>query len=285
MNGTVIKGVGGLYTVKTDENTRVECRGRGLFRKDGDMLYVGDRVTVEDDVITSILPRKNCLSRPPVANIDKLILVAAHSDPDPNFYTIDKLLAIAVHHDIEPVLVFNKNDLPDELELEQVYATLPYPKFSVSTRTGENIDRLREALQASVCVFSGLSGVGKSSIINLLDPTLTLQTGEISKKLQRGKHTTRHVEFFDFCGGMIADTPGFSGIDLQYFNMKDRTVLKNCFEEFAPFEGKCRYADCTHRKEPGCAVREALEQGIIHPSRHENYIRLYDEMGEPRPWE
>lgn len=282
--GIVIRGLGGLYAVLSDGEI-FECRGRGGLKKDRNILYVGDRVEFSGGAIEKILPRKNLLPRPPVANLDLLFIVVALSDPLPNLYTLDKLTVIAAHCGAEPVLVFNKTDLEDPLHVREIYASAGYPTVSVCGRSGENVEELRGMMRGKTCAFAGLSGVGKSTIVNALLPDLFRQTGEISRKLQRGKHTTRAVELFPFEGGFLADTPGFSELEFGPCGLRDRSLLAGCFPEFQPYEGECFFRDCAHGKEKGCAVRSAVEAGKIALSRYESYVRMYEEIGPLRPWE
>lgn len=284
MEGMVIRGIGGLYTVLSGQET-YECRGRGGLKRDRNILYVGDRVEFEGEAITKILPRRNVLPRPPVANLDLLFIVVALSDPLPNLYTLDKLTVIAEHCGVRPVIVLNKTDLQDPLGVGEIYSSVGYPCLSVCARTGENVDALREMMRDNTCAFAGLSGVGKSTLINALLPDLVRETGEISRKLQRGKHTTRAVELFPFEGGFLADTPGFSELEFTPCGLLDRSLLAGYFPEFEPYAGDCFFRDCAHGKEKNCAVRAAVEEGKIAPSRYESYLRMYEEIGPLRPWE
>ncbi|MBO5247785.1 MAG: ribosome small subunit-dependent GTPase A [Clostridia bacterium] len=284
MEGIVIRGLGGLYEVLRDGRV-YECRGRGGLKRDRNILYVGDRVEFDQGAIGKILPRRNVLPRPPVANLDKLFIVVALSDPLPNLYTLDKLIVISEHCGIEPVLVLNKTDLEDPLSVREIYSSVGYPSFSVCAKTGENVDLLRDLMRGRTCAFAGLSGVGKSTLMNALAPNFVRQTGEISRKLQRGKHTTRAVELYPFEGGFLADTPGFSELEFSPCGLHDRSLLADYFPEFEPYSDDCFFRDCAHGKEKGCAVRAAVEEGRISRSRYENYLRMYEEIGPLRPWE
>lgn len=289
--GIIIKGVGGLYTVACGGET-LECRARGRFRRELLTPAVGDRVVVSPEhFITEILPRKNSLIRPAVANIDRLFIVAALAEPDPDVFYLDKLTVIAEYYGIEPVLIFNKSDLGDPKGILSVYKRVPYKKIVLCTETADagQVSLLAGEFSGRTSAFAGYSGVGKSSILNLLaryeGRELNAQTGHISQKLRRGKHTTRHVELFSLCGGYIADTPGFGSLAFDYFNLKDRRLLAGCFPEFSAYVKGCRFHDCSHRKEKECCVREAVALGEISLSRYESFCRMYEEMGEYRPWE
>ena len=284
MEGIVIRGLGGLYRVLCD-GVIYDCRGRGGLKRDRNIIYVGDRVEFSGESIEKILPRRNVLPRPPVANLDLLFIVVACSDPLPNLYTLDKLTVLATHCGIEPVLVINKTDLPDPLGVREIYEGLGYSCFSVCAKTCENVDALRQKMRGKICAVAGLSGVGKSTLINALAPDLVRETGEISRKLQRGRHTTRAVELFPFEEGFLADTPGFSELEFSACGLFDRSTLADCFPEFEPYAEACFFRDCAHGREKGCAVRAAVEEGLIPRSRYESYLRMYEEMGPLRPWE
>ena len=288
MKGTIIKGLGGLYTV-SDGKTTVEVKAKGTFRKEKEVPTVGDFVKVSDGMIVEIFPRKNLLIRPPVANIDKLFVVSSLKDPAPDFVYIDKMTVIAARFGITPVLVFTKNDLATGDEVSEIYAKTPYKVIFTSTDREECADALLDEIKGSVSAFAGFSGVGKSSLLNMAakiaGAEVKSSVGDVSKKLRRGKHTTRHVEFFSVNGGFIADTPGFGNLELSFFGIKNRNELADFFPEFSEFTENCRFTDCNHIKTRDCAVIKALEEGRISRSRYESYRTLYENMGEYKFWE
>lgn len=287
----VIRGIGGLYVVETENGELVKCRARGRFRRDGIIIMVGDRVRIKMQdtglaVIDEILPRKNELQRPAVANIDTLIVIASEAPPVTQPFLIDKVSAIAGHKNIDILICINKSDIACGTELEKIYKNAGFTVLHTSAETGEGIDELRTILKNGVFVLTGNSGVGKSSMINRIDPSWKAQTGEISEKIGRGRQTTRHVELYKLPGGAyIADTPGFSSFDVERMDLVLRDDLQHAFREFKPYIPLCRYRGCTHRKEPDCAVREALENGEIESSRYESYLMLFESMKEINPWE
>ena len=288
MKGTIIKGLGGLYTV-SDGKTTVEVKAKGTFRKEKEVPTVGDFVEVSDGMIVEIFPRKNLLIRPPVANIDKLFVVSSLKDPAPDFVYIDKMTVIAARFGITPVLVFTKNDLATGDEVSEIYAKTPYKVIFTSTDREECAEALLDEIKGSVSAFAGFSGVGKSSLLNMAakiaGAEVKSSVGDVSKKLRRGKHTTRHVEFFSVNGGFIADTPGFGNLELSFFGIKNRNELADFFPEFSEFTENCRFTDCNHIKTKDCAVIKALEEGRISRSRYESYRTLYENMGEYKFWE
>ncbi|MBR7133115.1 MAG: ribosome small subunit-dependent GTPase A [Clostridia bacterium] len=290
MNGIIIKALSGFYYVSCDGQT-YECKARGSFRKSGVSPLVGDRVEFEitdDDkgVVNEILPRKNCISRPPVANIDKLFIISAFASPAPNTLLIDKMTVIAEHNGIEPIIVFNKCDMGSFAEWECIYKKSGFRVYTVSADSGEGIEALEAELENSVSAFTGNSGVGKSSLLNRLFGSDIILTGEVSEKLGRGRHTTRHTEIYRLpCGGFVADTPGFSSLELE---TDDYTVKENLpfyFREFSEISDNCRFSTCTHTGEKGCAVTEAVASGKIAESRHSSYCELFAQMKDLKPWE
>ncbi len=291
--GKIIKGIGGFYYIKLGQDI-IECRARGAFRNIDETLFVGDEVLIEYDektlkgVVTKILPRKNALIRPSVSNVDKLYIVCSTTLPSPNLFNIDKLIAIAIHNKIKPVIVISKTDLDAEgiEDIIKIYRNAGIEVFETSSKNSEGAKKIFASLENCVNVFTGNSGVGKSTLINQMLPNLSLKTGEVSSKLSRGKHTTRHVELFELeNGGYIADTPGFSSIELegQLFIKKDEVI--DCFEEFEEFLGECRFPDCCHIGERDCSVKDAVERGDIAPSRYESYVTLYKEAEKIKEWD
>ncbi len=289
LEGTIIKGIGGFYYVEVADSI-YECKARGVFRKNKISPLPGDRVkfTVNEgaeNTIDEILPRRNVLIRPPIANIDRLFVVASTCEPKPNSLVIDKLVAIAEKHDIEPIIVITKNDLASSAELRNIYEMAGLKTIVTSSETGEGADEIRELILGHISAFAGNTGVGKSSLLNCIDESLSLKTGEISDKLGRGRHTTRHIELFKTCGGYIADTPGFSSLDLQNAEKILKDELPFCFREFEEYLGTCKFSTCSHTTDKGCKIIEAVNEGKIHPSRHENYVSMYNEVKDIKEWE
>lgn len=288
--GLIVKALGGFYYVQTGQQL-LECRARGLFRKEDISPMVGDQVMVEESqpgkgTVTAILPRKNSLIRPPVANLDRLAMVVSSTQPEPNVLVIDKLTAIAARRGIPVTLIFTKMDLADPEAVAEIYRCAGYETFLVDSLRGEGIDSVRQVLQQGLTAFCGNSGAGKSSLLNALFPHLELATGDISKKLGRGRHTTRHVELYATgCGGYIADTPGFSAVEFLQFERMLARELEDCFPEFRPFLGKCRYTGCSHTAERECAIRQAVEEGIISQSRYQSYCTIYQELRQIKEWQ
>lgn len=288
--GTIIRALSGFYYVRCGEET-IACRAKGRFRKDGLTPLVGDRVQVEAEsdgtgTVSALLPRRNSFCRPAIANVDYLVMIVSGAIPVTDPFLADRITVRCEKNGCGAVLVINKTDLDPGDNLREIYAKTDYPVLSVSAATGEGIDELRSFLKGKICCFTGNSGVGKSSILNALDVKFSIPTAEVSQKLGRGKHTTRHVELFDMGDGTyIADTPGFAAFNDEDEDPVRAHELAGCFPEFAPHHGKCRFDDCTHRKEPSCAVRAAVEEGAVHPSRYASYLRLYDEASRIKEWE
>ena len=288
MQGKIIKGIAGFYYVHVAGSGVYECKAKGIFRKDGVKPLVGDdvemEVTHEKDMegnIMRILPRKNELVRPAVANIDQALVVFAVTKPKPHFNLLDRFLVMMETKEIPAILCFNKADIAGDAEiagLKAVYENCGYPLIFISAKKEENIDRLKELLQGKTTAAAGPSGVGKSSLINRLQSGVKMETGSISRKIERGKHTTRHSELIMLGDeSYIMDTPGFSSL---YAGNMEKEDLKYCFPEFAPYEGKCRFNGCGHIHEPGCAVKQAADEGKIHRIRYEDYVMMYRELQE-----
>lgn len=279
----IIKGIGGFYYVKTADGV-VECRAKGIFRKRGITPVAGDRVRLEHEagtaVIAEVLPRKNVFVRPPVANVDQFFIVASTVQPAPSTLVIDKLSAIAVDRGAQPVLVITKGDLQDAGALMQCYRTAGFPVLCVNAATGEGLASLCAMLAGKLSVFSGNSGVGKSTLLGALMPGQTLATGEISQKLGRGRHTTREVTLYEAHGGLVADTPGFASLDMARAAAIPKENLELAFPDIARLFGQCRFTGCSHLTEVGCAVREAVQKGEISRTRYESYAALYEEAKE-----
>ena len=289
VQGVIIKALSGFYYVAAGDQI-VECKARGRFRYDGCSPLVGDRVEVSFDAhgkgrIDTVLPRRNAFIRPAVANIDQLIMIAANVNPVTDPFLIDRVVAIAENADCEPVVCLNKCDLDPADHLYDIYRSIGFRVLRTSAATGFGVGELRDALRGKTSAFTGNSGVGKSSILNALDPAMSLKTGEISQALGRGRHTTRHVELYELpCGAEIIDTPGFSSFETTGLNLALKEHLPECFPDFTPYLGDCRFVGCSHTKEKGCAVREAVKDGKIVKGRHESYCRLYDELKDLREW-
>lgn len=290
MEGIIIKAISGFYYVKTEAGI-FECKARGVFRKENISPIVGDRVvfskTNEDKgIVEEILPRKNCLVRPLIANLDKLFIVSAYENPAPNALLIDRLIAICEMAEIEPVLIFNKSDLGDFSGWASIYKNAGFKVYTVSCKSGENVEEIKSEFKNCTCAFAGNSGVGKSSILSRLLPEISFATGEVSRKLGRGRHTTRTVELFvNSYGGLVADTPGFASVENDKFDLSFKENLPFLFREFVPFLNGCRFTGCSHTAEKGCAVIEAVENGKISKSRFESYVALYNEVKDLKPWE
>ncbi len=290
MQGKIIKGIAGFYYVNVVESGVYECKAKGVFRKEKIKPLVGDNVRIEilDEEnktgnIVEIFPRKNELIRPAVTNIEQALVVIAVTKPAPHFNLLDRFLVMMERKEIPVVLCFNKKDIatsPEIAELEAIYEKCGYPIVFTSALEQENIEEIRRLLLKKTTAIAGPSGVGKSSLINLLQNQVQMETGTISRKIERGKHTTRHSELIAVdADSYIMDTPGFSSL---YVNDFEKEELKYYFREFASYEGQCRFQGCDHVHEPGCAVKEALEEGKIHPVRYKNYLEMYTELKEKK---
>ena len=287
--GRIIRSLSGFYEVQT-ENGAVTCRARGTLRRGTEIPLTGDLVTISVErgkgMVEKIHPRKNSFVRPAVANIDALVVFAANANPVTEPFLIDRVAAIAGDQEVPVYLCVNKCDLDPAQDLIRIYTHAGFHVIAASAETGEGIDRLRELIKGKLVAFTGNSGVGKSSILNRLCPQLKLPTGEVSEKLGRGRHTTRHVELYDLGEGTyVADTPGFSSFDTDQMEVMLKENLQYAFPDFGAYIGKCQFHDCSHRKEPGCAVTAALAAGDLEPTRYDSYLRLYEKAAQIKLWE
>lgn len=287
--GRIIRSLSGFYDVQLPEGV-VTCRGRGILRKEQVTPLTGDLVEITLErgkgMVETVLPRSNSFIRPAVANVDALVLFAANVNPVTEPFLIDRVAAIAGDQNVPCILCINKSDLDPAEQLQEIYRKAGFPVICTSAKTGQGIEELRQALKGKLTAFTGNSGVGKSSILNCLCPELTLATGEVSEKLGRGRHTTRHVELY--CLGSdtyVMDTPGFSSFDTDQMDVILKENLQYSFPDFAPCLGRCQFADCSHRSEPGCAVRARVEAGQISASRYDSYLRLYEKSAQIKQWE
>ena len=287
LNGIIIKAVGGLYTVESPCGL-TECKARGIFRKKGITPLVGDNVIVsaEQKVIEQVLPRKNSLIRPPLANLDQLVFVISMRSPSPNLTLLDKFIAVCEYKNIIPLIALTKVDLDSYEKIYDIYSGIGI-KVIVIDYTRENpVEEIARELYDKISAFTGNTGVGKSTLLNAIDDTLNIATGEISRKLGRGRHTTRHAQLYKLkYGGYIADTPGFSTFETNQYDIIKKDELSDCFREFAEYKDNCRFRDCSHTKEKGCAVIEAVENGEISRSRHTSYCEMYEEAKQIKAWE
>lgn len=290
IEGIIVKALSGFYYVAAGDRI-VECKARGRFRLDGSSPLVGDRVEVSLDPagkgrIDTVCPRKNWFVRPAVANVDTLVFVAANTNPVTDPFLIDRISVIAAEAGCELVVCINKTDVDPGDSLYDTFTLAGFPVVRTSAETGEGVDTLRELIEGRICAFTGNSGVGKSSILNVLLPGANIKVGEVSEKLGRGRHTTRHVELFSLGGDTyIADTPGFASLDVTMTNTILKEQLQYDFIDFNPYLGQCRFNDCAHLKEPGCAVTQAVADGRIAKSRYRSYARLYDLSAQHKFWE
>ena len=287
--GRIIRSLSGFYEVQTAEGT-VTCRARGSLRRGTEIPQTGDLVTISVErgkgMVEKIHPRRNSFVRPAVANIDALVVFAANANPVTEPFLIDRVAAIAGDQEVPVILCVNKCDLDPAQDLIRIYTHAGFPVIAASAETGEGIEALRELIRGKLVAFTGNSGVGKSSILNRLCPTLQLPTGEVSEKLGRGRHTTRHVELYDLGDGtLVADTPGFSSFDTDQMEVMLKENLQYAFPDFGDYIGACQFHDCSHRKEPGCAVTAALQSGDIEPTRYDSYLRLYEKASQIKLWE
>ncbi len=285
-----MKALSGFYFVDTGDGVPIPCRARGKFRRDGMSPLVGDWVEVRQTepgsgMVWEIEPRRSAFERPAVANVDQLVVIASQAIPVTDPFLIDRVAAIAALKGCDVVVCVNKVDLADGDELADRYRRAGFPTVCVSAETGEGIERLIPLISGKLSAFTGNSGVGKSSILNAIEPGFSLRVDAVSEKLGRGRHTTRHVELYRLaCGAEVIDTPGFSSFDATELGLELKEKLAQCFIEFRPYLERCRYVGCSHTKEKGCAVLEAVKAGKISKSRHNSYMRLHDELKNLRAW-
>lgn len=292
IKGKLIKGIGGFYYVEADD-VIYECKARGSFRKQKITPLVGDDVEISinednnvDNAIEKILDRKNDMIRPPLANLDQLFIISSLVDPKINTQIIDKLIAIAEYKHIEPILVLTKTDLEEDYQqYVDIYTNAGFKVVVCDNTKGTGAEEVKALLKGKISAFTGNTGVGKSTLLNNIAPELDLATGETSKKLGRGRHTTRHSELFKVCGGYIADTPGFSSLDFERCEKILKDELPYCFREFEPYLDDCKFTTCAHINDKGCAVCKALEEGKISKSRHDSYVAMYNEVKDIKEWQ
>ncbi|MDD3127133.1 MAG: ribosome small subunit-dependent GTPase A [Candidatus Izemoplasmatales bacterium] len=285
IQGKIIKLTGGLYTVVDEMGKRVELRPVGLFRYQKISPKVGDNVMFDEESIKQVLPRRNEMIRPAIANVDFIMVVNSCQQPDFSFLLLDRFLALVAKAEIPVIIVITKTDLLNESELNSIKQKLKYyqkfyPVFFTASPSLLGIDAIKELIYGKIIVLSGQTGAGKSSMLNAIDPKLNIKTNTISKALGRGKHTTRHVELINICGGWIADTPGFSKLDLSGFEAK---TFNTFYPDFVRFRDECRFNGCTHTNEPGCRIKALVQTQDILPERYENYLRLYEEIKSQKP--
>lgn len=288
--GKIIKGIGGFYYVDVND-TIYECKARGNFRNKKITPLVGDNVEISvndnaENTIDNILPRKNQLVRPPLANLDTLFIVNSIVDPKINTSVIDKLIAIAEYKNIEPIIVLTKTDLCNEYQnYVDIYKNAGFNIVVCDNTISQGVDEIKNLMNNKISAFTGNTGVGKSTLLNNLFPNLDLATGETSKKLGRGRHTTRHCELFKFENGYVADTPGFSSLDFEKCEVIYKEDLPDCFREFKQYLGLCKFNSCSHIVDKGCAVLDAVENGVISQSRHNSYISMYNDVKDIKQWQ
>ena len=287
--GRIIRSISGFYDVQTSQGV-VTCRGRGSLRKNQESPLTGDMVEISVEggkgMVEKILPRRNRFVRPAVANVDALVVFAANVNPVTEPFLIDRVAAIAGDQEVAVYILINKCDLDPAVDLAKIYKNAGFPVITASAETGEGVEELRALLKGKLTAFTGNTGVGKSSMLNRLCPGLDLATGEVSEKLGRGRHTTRHVELFSLGEDTyVADTPGFASFDTEQMDVILKDNLQYAFGDFAPYLGQCQFHDCSHRAEPGCAVRQAVDAGDIEKTRYDSYLRLYEKSSLIKEWE
>lgn len=286
LTGTIVKGIGGFYYIKASDGNIYECKARGKFRSERVKPTIGDKVSIEvsgtKGSITEIMERKTYLVRPPVANVDMLVIVAAAASPEPNLFLLDKMVLCAEKSGITPVICINKTDIKARTDIEDAYTKAGYTVLCTSAENNVGVDAVIDVIRGKTAAFAGLSGVGKSSLLTLITGD-GLKTGSVSDKIQRGRHTTRHVELMELDGeGFVLDTPGFSSLEIEDI---DASALDGYFPEFAEHIGQCRFRGCSHISEPDCAVKTALEQGKIAKSRYDSYAALYEQLKSIKQWQ
>jgi len=287
--GRILRSLSGFYDVQADGKL-ITCRARGILRKEGNSPLTGDMVEISVErgkgMVEKILPRRNSFIRPAVANIDALVVFAANVNPVTEPFLIDRVAAIAGDQEVPVILCVNKCDLDPAVDLVRIYKNAGFTVICTSAETGEGVEELHRLIEGKLTAFTGNSGVGKSSILNRLCPELKLATGEVSEKLGRGRHTTRHVQLYKLGENTyVADTPGFSSFDTDQMDVILKENLQYAFPDFGKYIGKCRFDDCSHRKEPDCAVRAAFESGEIEQSRYDSYLKLYEKASQINLWE
>lgn len=282
--GLILESLGGLYTVETESGI-VQLKARGIFRKDGLSPCAGDRCTVEGGVISSIDERKNSIIRPPLANLDVMVFVISTCEPTPNLTLVDKFIAVCEYKSIQPMIAITKVDLKECGNISDIYGKIGIPTIVCDYSDSASLEPVKAAVEGKICAFTGNTGAGKSTLLNHIAPELELKTAEISRKLGRGRHTTRVSRLYKLFGGYIADTPGFSSFETMQYAVILKDELKYCFREFEEYEGKCRFADCNHIGEKGCAVAAAAENGDIAKSRYESYLEMFEEAKNIKEWE
>lgn len=289
LTGRIVRSLSGFYDVQTPEGV-VTCRGRGSLRRSGDSPLTGDmaEISVEHGkgMIERILLRKNRFVRPAVANVDALVIFAANVNPVTEPFLIDRVAAIAGDQEVPVYICVNKCDLDPAVDLVRIYRNAGFPVIRASAETGEGVEQLRQLLKGKLTAFTGNTGVGKSSMLNALCPKLALATGEVSEKLGRGRHTTRHVQLYCLAEDtFVADTPGFSSFDTEQMDVLLKENLQYTFPDFGEYLGKCQFHDCSHRTEPGCCVRRAVDEGSIEKTRYDSYLRLYEKAEQVKLWQ
>ena len=287
--GRILRSISGFYDVQTDGKL-ITCRARGIFRKTGESPLTGDMVEISVEkgkgMVEKILPRRNAFVRPAVANIDALVVFAANVNPITEPFLIDRVAAIAGAQEVPVILCVNKCDLDPAVDLVRIYRSAGFTVITASAETGEGVEELRSLITGKLVAFTGNSGVGKSSILNRLCPQLQLPVGEVSDKLGRGRHTTRHVQLYKLAEDTyVADTPGFSSFDTDQMDVILKENLQYAFPDFGKYIGSCQFRDCSHRAEPGCAVTAAVAAGQIEPTRYDSYCKLYEKASQIKQWE